>query len=239
MKVAFAQVLALLFCLSGVAQNSSGEVSLKIYSGFSTQETILSTSFDFGSGVLTTASERTTLFGGFSPAISKILAGSDNFAELELVSLSFGRVRAETFTVRNDIGNIQVIEGERNNRVDVRLHASYNLTFRPDKPVRIYLGFGAEPYFDSNNFKPLTGEGFDTSINRLGLRALLSPRFQVHLTERLYFETHASIALGEWRSRWGTTTDDSEPVKEVDFSSSEFDFFPQTFRFRIGLGVEI
>ena len=239
MKVAFTLLISLVLHFSAFAQNSSGEVSLKVYSGFSTQETILSTSFNFGTGVLTTASERTTLFGGFSPAISKIVAGSDNFTELELVSLSFGRVRAETFTVTDDIGNIQVIEGERNNRVDIRLHTSYNLAFRPDKPVRIYLGFGAEPYFDNNNFRPLVGDDFATSLNRLGVRALLTPRFQVHLTERLYFETHASIALGEWRSRWGTTTDDSEPTKELEFSSSDFDFFPQTFRFRIGLGVEI
>jgi hypothetical protein len=164
-----------------------------------------------------------------------------NFHEIELTSLSWGKVGAETVVTYDSTSSGIRVAASDLTTADISMRYEYILVFNKEKYSKVVpsVGFGVNPYFGNVRYSPEVSSSFPASETTVGIRTFITPRVTYFMTSRLFVDVNLPVCITDAGIFIDEVDDPAIPVDQRSISTFDFNQFPRFFSGRIGLGVKL
>ena len=235
-------VLAILFSFLSWGQNSHLDYNraVKMYNLTSYEKFSTSNNLNDSTSNLTLNSTGSS-FQLFHPTVAfQWKSKNNNFHEIELTHLIFGKESTLTELNNDSINFNQTIDGGTMTQTHISARYEFILNFNKSKEHKIVpsIGFGINPYYSQDDFSPKTSSSFATSEKSVGIKTFITPRLTYFLTSKLFLDVNIPVCLFDLALDSDTQDNPIIPIEQRTVSTFNFNQFPNVFSGRIGIGFK-
>lgn len=168
-------------------------------------------------------------------------AKKNNFHEIELTNFMVGKSDAKTEIFNDSTRTGQMVEGSSLSTIAISLRYEYLLNLRRAKTRRFVpgIGFGFQPFYTRNHFRPKISSSFPTSDIQFGMKAFFTPRITYFLSSKMFIDVNIPFCVFDSYYSMVKENDPSVPIQERNFNTFNYNQFPKLLSGRIGLGLKL
>lgn len=165
----------------------------------------------------------------------------NNFHEIELTSLVFGKNKTKTEIVNDSTNNSQTINGGDHTKTIISVRYEYIVNFKKLKESKLVpsIGFGINPYYRQANYSPIISSSFPNSEISVGVRNFITPRLTYFLSSNFFVDLNIPLCFFDTFILNDKENNPVIPVSHRSISSFNFDLFPTVLSGRIGVGLKL
>lgn len=186
--------------------------------------------------------DSTTLFQILHSTIAFQWKGpKNNFNEIELSSLKFGKLGTKTEYIIDSTGVKYRVSGMDNWETNISFRYEYilNLNKSDDHKFVPTLGLGISVYFRQNLNHPTVSSSFPDVESYAGIRSYLTPGFTYYSSKKLFFDIDIPFCLFDTYYHGYRTDNPQLPVKERATKNYNFEVLAKRYSFRFGFGYKL
>lgn len=165
----------------------------------------------------------------------------NNFHEIELTNFMLSKVGTQTEIVNNTTGNGQMVSGNDLITTAISVRYEYILNFNKSKDKKLVpsIGFGINPYFKQNNYRPKISTSFPTSEDFFGARTLITPRLTYYIKPKLFIDINVPFCFFDTYYLKDKEDNPAVPTKQRTITTYNYEQFPKIFSGRLGVGLKL
>ncbi len=165
----------------------------------------------------------------------------NNFHEIELTNLMFGKIGTITEIVNDTTNNRQTINGGDITTAAISIQYEYILNFNKSKDSKLVpsIGLGINPYYRQNSYNSKISSAFPASDISAGLRTFITPRFTYFVTSKLFIDVNVPICFFDTFYFSDKEDNPAFPIQQRKITTFNYNQFPKIFTGRIGVGLKL
>jgi hypothetical protein len=242
MKNYFLIILAIIFINKGWTQNSNINYiyALKIYNLSSYNE------LSFKRADSSTNLNQTEYSYNYLKVLNPTIAiqwktKKNNFREIELTNFTTNKTNSKKIIIYDTTGTNQSAYEATNiiTHISVRYEYILNLNKLKEKKYLLSFGFGFNPFYKKDTFKPKVSSSFETSIQEIGINSFVTPRFTYFITSKIFIDVNIPICIINTVVQSQLIDNPQLTVNQRKITTANFNELPKIYSARIGVGIKL
>lgn len=220
----------------GQNKNLNAKYSVKLYNETSWQEE----KSNGNNGLFPTASTNKQFQFLHPTAAFRFKDKRNNMTEMELTQFEIGKDENTTYINLPD-GRSLPLSGGKTNSTNIAVRYEYirNFCKKSNSKWMPALGFAAMPYYERTKFNPILSNEYPAANSKVGMKAFLVPRINFAVSSRFYIDLNVPVCLADMNIQKANIKNPTLAENQQKQQTTNFNLIPDTYSFRIGLGLNI